>query len=341
MNIRYINKLALGTLAVAAMLFASCIREEHYDNDPYGNYDQLWKIIDEEYCFLDYKNIDWQTLGQTYRERLSPSMSSENLFEVMDSLLSHLQDGHVNLTASFNQTHYDYWSDSPRNYNESIIESSRYLGNDYRKASGLKYKILSDNIGYISYTSFSTAIGNGNLDQVLSHLSVCSGLIIDVRQNGGGDLTYSDRLASRFTNEKVLTGYISYKTGKGHSDFSEPYAIYTEPSTGVRWQKPAVVLANRHSFSATNDFVRQMRCFPLVTIIGDKTGGGSGLPFTSELPNGWSLRFSASLCYDRDMNQTEWGIEPDIKVDMDADDEAKGIDTIIETARTYLAQQAE
>jgi len=30
-----------------------------------------------------------------------------------------------------------------------------------------------------------------------------------------------------------------------------------------------------------------------VTIIGDKTGGGSGLPFSSELPNGWALPSSA------------------------------------------------
>ena len=28
------------------------------------------------------------------------------------------------------------------------------------------------------------------------------------------------------------------------------------------------------------------------------TGGGSGLPFSSELPNGWSVRFSASPMYE-------------------------------------------
>jgi C-terminal processing protease CtpA/Prc len=74
--------------------------------------------------------------------------------------------------------------------------------------------------------------------------------------------------------------------------------------------------------------------------MGDTTGGGSGLPFTSELPNGWSIRFSASPYFDRDMNNTEWGIEPDIKVDMSKDDELQGIDTIIETARAYLAEVA-
>ena len=38
------------------------------------------------------------------------------------------------------------------------------------------------------------------------------GLILDVRNNGGGNLTNSERIAARFTNEKVLTGYIQHKT---------------------------------------------------------------------------------------------------------------------------------
>ena len=125
----------------------------------------------------------------------------------------------------------------------------------------------------------------------------------------------------------------------GHNDFSEPYPVYLEPSSNIRWQKPVVVLANRHSYSATNDFVNQMRILPNVTIMGDKTGGGSGLPFSSELPNGWSLRFSASPHFDSNMNHTEFGIEPDIKVDMTTEDMYEGIDTIIEAAREYLTYQ--
>ena len=64
--------------------------------------------------------------------------------------------------------------------------------------------------------------------------------------------------------------------------------------TASAGKRKVVVLTNRHSYSATNDFVNSMRCFPNVTLVGDKTGGGSGLPFSSELPNGWGVRFSAS-----------------------------------------------
>ena len=40
--------------------------------------------------------------------------------------------------------------------------------------------------------------------------------------------------------------------------------------------------------------------------------------------------------FDRDMNQIEWGINPDVKIDMKSEDEVKGIDTIIEKARELL-----
>lgn len=102
--------------------------------------------------------------------------------------------------------------------------TTNYLGSassGYRTSAGLKYKIFDNNIGYIRYESFSDGVGEGNLDEVLYYLQICNGLIIDVRDNGGGNLTNSTRIASRFTEEKTLTGYIKHKTGPGHNDFSE------------------------------------------------------------------------------------------------------------------------
>lgn len=314
----------------------ACIREEEYTNDPIGNFDQLWKIIDERYCFLDYKGIDWKKIGERKRKFIEPKMDDRDLFQVLSDMLYELQDGHVNLTSTDNQTHFDFWLDSPRNFSEATIESNYYLGQNYQQTAGFKYKILNDKVGYIYYEKFSEGIDNNDLDRVFSYFSNCKGLIIDVRQNSGGNATNSAKIASRFTEKKILTGYICHKTGPGHNDFSEPYAIYLEPAKGIRWQKKVAVLTNRHSYSATNDFVNHMRCLPNVTIVGDKTGGGSGMPFSSELPNGWTIRFSASPHFDKNMNHIEWGINPDVKVDINYKDEANGFDTIIEEARKLL-----
>ena len=328
---RHIKYLILLTV----VLFSSCIGEEEYDNSPQGNFDALWTIIDEKYCFLDYKGINWDSIYTVYQKKLTPTMSDENLFEVLGDMLDELKDGHVNLYSSSDVARYWNWyEDYPRNFNEAIVE--KYLGTDYRIAGGAKYTILDDNVGYIYYESFSNPIGNGNLNEILQYMAICDGIIIDVRNNGGGNLSNSSTLASRFTNEKVLTGYIRHKTGKGHSDFSDPEPIYLEPSKQIRWQKKVVVLTNRHAYSATNDFVNSMRYLPLVTTVGDQTGGGSGMPFSSELPNGWSVRYSASPHFDAEMNQIEFGIDPDVTVNMEKHYEDKGIDTIIETARKLI-----
>lgn len=325
--------------------FTTCITEDAPSDTPEGNFEALWKIIDTQYCFLDYKHqeygLDWDEVYNIYKNRITPDMSDKNLFQVLSEMLEELRDGHVNLVARHETSQYREWYDSyPANFIDTIQRI--YLGKDYVITSGLKYKILEDNIGYIHYESFSSAVGEGNLDEVLNELAICDGLILDVRNNGGGILTLSDRWAARFTNEKILTGYISYKTGTGHNDFSTPVAVYVEPATDrVRWQKPVTVLTNRRSYSSTNDFVNKMKQLPKTIIIGDKTGGGSGLPFTSELPNGWSVRFSASPMYDPEMNHIEFGINPDIKVDMTSADIQKGIDTIIETAREYLRNHKE
>jgi hypothetical protein len=319
---------------------SSCIREEGTNQTPTGNFEALWKIIDEQYCFLDYKaeayGLDWDEVYTRYKPRVTDDMTKEGLFQVLGEMLGELRDGHVNLYATFDVARYWSWNEGyPKNFSDSIQRN--YLGTDYRIASSLKYKILEDNIGYIYCGSFENSFGSGNLSEMLQFLELCNGLILDVRNNSGGLLSASTKLAERFTNEKVLVGYISHKTGKGHSDFSTPYPVYLEPSDGVRWQKKVVVLTNRSAYSATNDFVNTMHQLPQVTLIGDRTGGGSGLPFSSELPNGWSIRFSASPMYNPQMEHLEFGIDPDIQVDMSSEDMQKGLDTIIETARAYLS----
>lgn len=99
-----------------------------------------------------------------------------------------------------------------------------------------------------------------------------------------------------------------------------------------------VVLVNRSVFSAANEFVKYMRHFPEVVIVGDRTGGGAGLPFSSELPNGWSIRFSACPIYDTDLRSTEDGMEPDVSVGLSSNDISRGTDSMIEKAREIIRQ---
>ena len=322
-------------------LFTACVDEEELPDTPQGNFEALWKIIDEHYCFLDYKQqeigLDWNAVYQKYKVRVDEQMSDLQLFEVLTQMLGELRDGHVNLSASHDYGRYWSWYENyPTNLNDSLLRL--YMGTDYKIASGLYYRILDDNIGYVRYESFQSGIGEGNLDEVLMYLMLCQGVIIDVRGNGGGDLTNAEKLAARFCHEKTLVGYTQHKTGPGHNDFSDLEPHYLEPSGNVRWHKPVVVLTNRHVYSAANEFVMLMKALPQVTIVGDHTGGGAGMPFSSSLPNGWSVRFSAVPTYDAQGNSTEFGIDPDYAVGLTDEDFLRGKDTMIEFARKILAE---
>jgi len=303
-----------------------------------GNFEALWKIIDTKYCYLDYKHINWDSIHTIYEQRVTDSTEVFAFFDLMGSMLGELKDGHVNLYSSFDHSRYWKWyTDYPANFNSSLIYSNKYLGGNYRIASGLRYaKIDNDSIGYIYYGSFSNGFSDTNMRYVMTYFKECKGLIIDVRDNGGGMLDYSEQLASYFFKEDAITGYIRHKTGTGHSDFSDPVEIKTPAHKTLQWQRPVAILTNRMSFSATNDFVNRMKMAPNATIVGDKTGGGGGLPFSSELSNGWMIRFSASPMFDSNMQSTEWGIEPDVKDSLTKSDEAKGYDTIIERAINIL-----
>ncbi len=312
----------------------SCVEEEEYANTPKGNFEALWRIMDEHYCFFDLKKqelgVDWNNVHARYSAQVSDNMSNEQLFEFLSNMIGELKDGHVNLSASFDYGRNWSWKeDFPANFSDTL--QRKYLGTDYHISSGLKYRILENNIGYIYCGSFEKSFGAGNLDEILFYLTPCNSLIIDVRNNGGGMITSAQTLAARFTNERTLVGYMQHKTGTTHNSFSELRAQYLEPAKGIRWQKKVCVLTNRSTYSAANEFVKYMKTLG-ATIIGDKTGGGAGMPFSNELPNGWGVRFSACPMYDNHQNSTEFGIEPTIKTDIQSSDFQKQIDTIIETA---------
>lgn len=337
--------LLLLPLLVFSLLFSSCVTEEVAGDTRRGNFEALWQTLDRHYCFFDYKaeayGLDWNEVRERYSPRISESMTDRQLFEVFSEMTYELRDGHVNLYAAHDVARYGDWFDAyPMNQSDSLTR--KYLGSshDYESAAGLKYRVLPDNIGYLQCSSFSLLFGDGNLHEVMRKLATCDGLIVDVRSNGGGILTAASKLASLFINEQTIGGYMQHKTGAGHQDFSAPEPIELEPFVGLRWQKPVAVLTNRRTFSAANSFVMYLKGLPRVTIVGDRTGGGAGMPFTSELPNGWSLRFSACPMLNREMEQTELGIDPDLKVDISSDDYQRGVDTIIEAARALLHQQA-
>lgn len=324
----------LLTYLLPALLLTGCVEEDQFSNSPMGNYDALWSIIDERYCFFEQARqqhgLDWDDVYHKYKPQVQAAESNAELFDIYGNMLRELKDGHVNLASDYGTTYYWDWSlNHPLNFSDSLQRN--YLGNDFRLTNGIKYTTLPSNIGYIYVGSFEGSISSDNVSLMLLRLAESKGIIIDIRNNGGGMLTSAEELAAHFVSGKTHCGYIQHKTGKGHNDFSSPEKLYIEPN-GVIWKKPVVVLTNRAVYSSANHFVMLVKPLPQVVVIGDKTGGGSGLPLNSTLPNGWTVRFSACPILDIEGKHTEFGIAPHEEVHITSADWNNGRDTIIERA---------
>lgn len=321
------------TALFVLFIFTGCEEifiEQDPKDDPVTSFDILWKELDRKYSFFDHKGINWDSVYTVYRPQVHSNMSREALFEVMAAMLATLRDGHVNLRSGDNISKYENWFlDYPANVDRELL-IRQYWG-DYHITGPLINTLIGD-VGYIYYNSFRNPISVGNLDYIFNRFKDSKGLIIDIRSNEGGNPVNSFRILERMIRERKMIYKQAFKNGPGHTDFEPFHEIYLDPEfEKIRFEKKVVVLTNRRCYSAANYFAASCKALG-ITLMGDQTGGGGGVPAGSELPNGFHVNYSASVSLLQDGYNMEEGIMPDIPVDMTAADQNRGIDTIIERA---------
>jgi len=321
------------------------LMEPDPSTDPEAIFEEAWEFVDREYSFFEFKGIDWDAAYRDFRPRVTSDMDDEELFDVLADMLFLLRDGHVNLTAPFDRSrNWEWYLNSPPNFNFTVLERN-YFNREQQFVGPFTYMDFGD-VSYFYYSSFGIRVEDRDIDYIIDNSLDKKGLIIDVRNNGGGSSNTASRIAGRFTDEEVTVGAFRLKNGPGREDYTELFSRVVKPEGGTTYTKPVIVLSNRRCYSATNDFVLLMRGLPQVTILGDTTGGGGGTPAYTELANGWNLRVSSSQDFTIDTTQNgepalfnvEDGIPPDVRVDLSPNDEARGIDTILEAALRRLRE---
>lgn len=309
--------------------------DDNPNNDPQANFDILWETVNNKYSFFEAKNINWDSVYNHYDPMVDGNTSDHQLFDILDSMLYDLRDGHVNLRSPFNLSrNWSWYLNYPDNFSFDVIERN-YLGEDYRIAGGIYYTII-DSVGYMYYGSFSSGFTLQNLDEIMTYMQGTKGLIVDVRNNGGGYLDNAFALGQRLVDSEKQVLITFEKTGPGPDDFGNGLSYNLRPSEGVNYEGRVALLTNRRCYSATNFFAAILRPFDNTIQIGDQTGGGGGIPIDNELPNGWTYRFSASVSlipvFDTALYNIELGVPPDIALNNNPTNELQGIDDILERA---------
>ncbi|ELI6455922.1 hypothetical protein ABF226_001284 [Flavobacterium psychrophilum] len=219
---------------------------------------------------------------------------------------------------------------------------SRKLKSNDKKQS-FELKITKDNIAHLIINDFE----NKNYRKIFDSLYVnilkskSKALIIDVRNNGGGNGSHGYYILSHLIDKKIPTSktktrqYIPLYKASGYSDiFLEMSPYFLEPvQNKERYLKPVIVLTSVKTFSAAEDFLVAYDNSKRGIKIGQRTGGSTGQPISFDLPEGGKMR----ICTKRDMypDGKEFvgiGIIPDIEINETIESIQKGKDIVLEKA---------
>ena len=270
-------------------------------------------------------------------------MDKESLFEVCAAMLNTLRDGHTNLISSFDVSHNDsvyYKMYAEKNIDADVVVLN-YLTVNYHTTAGFAHNaIRNGHVAYVRYSSFQNSITESAWKYIVDRYKDCDGMILDLRQNGGGSVDNIRMMLSIFDNHKQPLYRTQIKSGPGHNEFKELTTVYATDSCILEqpYTKPVAVLIDRGSFSATSFFALCTMGYDNIKLFGDYSGGGLGLPNGGALPNGWTYRFSITRTIALDGGNYENGVPPQKRVILDPAYTAQGIDNVIETAADWIMQ---
>jgi len=339
-------------------------------DDPIANFDVFWTTFDEYYALFDLaEDVDWKETYETYRARVTPDTTKDELWEIFSEMIAPLNDGHTMLLDFENQRQMfsrpvesspSFWMmESLDAYSATIAEYLDTFSPDNNVAGNgnILYGTIGNRIGYVNILSFegyaepSLAIDEfsilamlcvyGNdieafsteIDRIFAEFSDMDGLIIDLRFNMGGSGDLAVELTNRLVSEKQIAYSHQVRFGEQYDDLDDPVYEYAEPKGVAFLDKPIIVLTSRNTVSAGDLQAMLLKQLPNVTVIGETTFGifSEGIP--RHLPNGWMFTLSTQRLYSETGEFYEQkGISPHIGVHPDADRLHEGNDNMLDAA---------
>jgi hypothetical protein len=179
-----------------------------------------------------------------------------------------------------------------------------------------KVEILPRNIGYLKFNMFGPpAICAPTASAAMNLLAHTRALIIDLRENGGGDPAMVDFIVSYLfdTHEHVNDLY-----NRSDNETTQYWTLPWVPGERLTTQ-PVYVLTSHGTFSGAEEFTYDLKNLKRATIVGETTGGGAhpvrGVPIDAH--------FDIAVPVARPINpvtKTDWegtGVTPDYKTSRD------------------------
>jgi len=229
-----------------------------------------------------------RTIQPAHDRKLKNPQFVENLFGTAPYLPS--IDGHFYYTCAI---------DSLYLREKSVGVDTTGDNKDMYAIAGI---ISNTNILYFSFSKFALVSeyqgGSAQIKKVLDYFfsklasSTATGLIIDVRGNGGGDIRDLNFLVGRLIASPLQVGYTRSKNGTGRLDYT-PWApaIVTPVAGATAFTKPIAVLADGESVSMAELTTMSLKRLSNTKVVGDTTWGANGPLTDNSVFNAGSFNF--------------------------------------------------
>ncbi len=206
-----------------------------------------------------------------------------------------------------------------------------------QKTQSVSWKKINEDVGYIRIDR----LWNNNddvvneIDLALNKLMETQGIILDLRQNGGGDSRIAEKIAGRFLDQTYTYGHDEFR--KRLYKFAWRKSVnYSVKPRGDIFQGKLVVLTDYPVMSSAEWLVGALIDSGRAISIGRVTGGSTGNPIQFFLPGG-KVRYSTAAFYRPDGRLVEGkGYSPEISVNWTIEDYIKGIDPDIQAAINWM-----
>lgn len=300
-------------------------------------FDEVWEAFDKEYAgFVTLPKLDWDALGKRYRKAAADARSTFAVAALLSELLAHLEDLHVWVKCG--EDHLPgYTRDRPLNGNGKATRAR--LTESKEGGREVVWGKTKEGVGYIGVHGLSDQDLAQHVDAALEALRGTSGLVVDLRFNGGGDELLARSFAGRFAVEPVVYSKNRYRVGPKHDQLGPVLDRVLEPRGPWRYEAPVVCLFGQRTLSSAESLAAMFAECPNVTTMGAPTGGSSANPRRLELECGVTVNLPRWLDLLPDGTPLErHGVLPDVRLEDPPAAFTDTSDPVLEAAIARLVQ---